>query len=66
MSTTTALQDRFISLKIIQPVVISAFTVLVLAASFMVGKHVGYAEGVQHTESQQAVPLATHSDRESG
>jgi len=51
------LQRTSLSLKIIQPIVISIFTVLVLAASFLVGKHVGFSEGVEQVQAQQISPV---------
>lgn len=53
MTTTTMTQGKGISLKIFQPILISGFTVMVLAASFMVGKHVGFNEGVQYSQVAQ-------------
>lgn len=53
MTTTTMTQSRGISLKIFQPILISGFTVMVLATSFMVGKHVGFNEGMEYSQVAQ-------------
>ena len=44
-------------MKIYEPIAISLFTVLVLGASFLVGKNVGYQEAMADNETTQATKM---------
>ena len=46
-------------MKIYEPIAISLFTVLVLSATFMVGKHVGYTEGL--ALSEQSIEMSVNN-----